>query len=106
LAFDLTGLPPSPDDYEKYVTAKEPAPIEGLVDSYLESPLYGERFGRRWLDVARFAESTGQDTNALYPHAWRYRDYVIDAFNSDLPFDRFVRVTCCRRGMTTSGQGK
>ena len=90
LAFDLTGLPPSPDDYEKYVTAKEPAPIEGLVDSYLESPLYGERFGRRWLDVARFAESTGQDTNALYPHAWRYRDYVIDAFNSDLPFDRFV----------------
>lgn len=90
LAFDLTGLPPSPEDYEKYVTAKEPAAIEDLVDSYLESPLYGERFGRRWLDVARFAESTGQDTNALYPHAWRYRDYVIDAFNSDLPFDRFV----------------
>lgn len=90
LAFDLTGLPPSPEDYEKYVTAKEPAPIEELVDGYLGSPRYGERFGRRWLDVARFAESTGQDTNALYPHAWRYRDYVIDAFNSDLPFDRFV----------------
>ncbi|MEZ5386125.1 MAG: PSD1 and planctomycete cytochrome C domain-containing protein [Prosthecobacter sp.] len=85
LSFDLTGLPPSdvPDlsdesDYEK------------LVDKLLESPRFGERWGRHWLDVARFAESNGRESNLAFPHAWRYRDYVIDAVNADVPFDRFI----------------
>ena len=90
LAYDLTGLPPSKQDIEKFALAREPAPIEQLVDQYLESDQYGERMGRRWLDVARYAESSGKDVNVAYPHAWRYRDYVIDAFNKDIPFDRFA----------------
>ncbi len=91
LAFDLTGLPPTSADLEKYALAHNPAPIEQLVDQYLESEQYGERLARRWLDVARFAESSGKDVNVSYPHAWRYRDYVIDAFNQDIPFDRFAK---------------
>ena len=90
LAYDLTGLPPSKQDLDKFALAHDPAPIEELVDLYLESDQYGERMGRRWLDVARYAESTGKDVNVAYPHAWRYRDYVIDAFNQDMPFDRFA----------------
>jgi Protein of unknown function (DUF1549)/Protein of unknown function (DUF1553)/Planctomycete cytochrome C len=90
IAFDLTGLPPSKQDLEKFALAPEPAPIEQLVDQYLESEQYGERMGRRWLDVARYAESSGKDVNVAYPHAWRYRDYVIDAFNKDMPYDRFA----------------
>ena len=91
LAFDLTGLPPTPEVYRDFVTASQPLPIEELVDRYLDSPEFGVRFGRRWLDVARYAESSGQDANLAFPHAWRYRDYVIDAFNEDMPFDRFIR---------------
>lgn len=91
LAFDLTGLPPSTQDLEKFALANNPEPIEQLVDQYLESDQYGERMGRRWLDVARYAESSGKDVNVAYPHAWRYRDYVIDAFNNDMPFDQFVK---------------
>ena len=91
LAFDLTGLPPSQADLDKFALASQPAPLEQLVDQYLESDQYGERMGRRWLDVARYAESTGKDVNVAYPHAWRYRDYVIDAFNKDMPYDRFVK---------------
>ncbi|MCR9294728.1 MAG: PSD1 and planctomycete cytochrome C domain-containing protein [bacterium] len=91
LALDLTGLPPSRSDLEQFAASENPQPIEVLVDKYLESPQFGERFGRRWLDVARYAESTGKDVNVAYPYAWRYRDYVIDAFNKDKPFDEFVR---------------
>jgi hypothetical protein len=57
----------------------------------LESPQFGERWGRHWLDVARFGESTGKERNVLFPYAWRYRDYVIDSFNKDKPYDRFIR---------------
>ncbi|TVQ03258.1 MAG: DUF1549 domain-containing protein [Planctomycetaceae bacterium] len=91
LAFDLIGLPPSPQEYHEFVSADEPRPLEELVDRYLESPEFGVRFGRRWLDVVRYAESSGQDANLAFPHAWRYRDYVIDAFNDDVPFDHFIR---------------
>ena len=91
LAFDLTGLPPTQTDLDKFALAPTPAPIEQLVDQYLESEQYGERMARRWLDVARYAESSGKDVNVAYPHAWRYRDYVIDAFNKDIPFDRFIK---------------
>jgi len=98
LYFVLTGLPPSPDDLQTWGgrlrveadTARQAA-VARLVDELLASDRYGERWGRHWLDVARFAESTGGDHNNVYQHAWRYRDYVIDAFNDDKPFDRFIR---------------
>ena len=98
LYFVLTGLPPSPDDLQTWGvrlrvetdTARQSA-VAQLVDELLASDRYGERWGRHWLDVARFAESTGGDHNNVYQHAWRYRDYVIDAFNDDKPFDRFIR---------------
>lgn len=90
LAFDLTGLPPTIEDLENYALSETLGPIEDLVDQYLASESYGERMGRHWLDVARYAESTGKDLNAAYPLAWRYRDYVIDAMASDMPFDQFM----------------
>jgi hypothetical protein len=90
LAFDLTGLPPSLDELERYALSDTPKSIEELVDHYLASESYGERMGRHWLDVARYAESTGKDVNAAYPLAWRYRDYVIDAMATDMPFDQFM----------------
>ena len=94
LHFDLTGLPPQPHDITKFVKAYEKNPeraIEDCVDNLLASEQFGERWGRHWLDVARYAESTGREVNATYPHAWRYRDYVIDSFNKDKPYDRFIR---------------
>ncbi len=92
--FDLTGLPPAPTEVEdfvkKYAVRPQPA-LEGVVDRLLASAQYGERWGRHWLDVARYAESSGRTNNFSYPHAWRYRDYVIAAFNADKPYDQFVR---------------
>lgn len=89
--FDLWGLPPSP----KEVAAFEQNPTEEewdrLVDRLLASPHYGQRWGRHWLDVVRYAESNGYERDGLKPNAWRYRDYVIDAFNADKPYDQFVR---------------
>ncbi len=88
---DLTGLPPSPEEVEAFV--KDPAPDawEKVADRLLASPHYGERWGRHWLDVARFADSGGFETDIFYGSAWRYRDYVIRSFNADMPFDRFVK---------------
>ena len=91
LHFDLVGLPPTPQQLETFLDDNRPDALEHLVDRLLESPRFGERWGRHWLDVARFAESTGMERNYTFPHAWRYRDYVIDAFNRDVPFDRFIR---------------
>ncbi|MEX2581277.1 MAG: PSD1 and planctomycete cytochrome C domain-containing protein [Verrucomicrobiales bacterium] len=93
LSFDLTGLPPQAGEVGVFVQAYVENPdtaVSDVVDGMLDSPRFGERFGRRWLDVARYAESSGKEVNATFPHAWRYRDYVIDAFNADKPFDRFV----------------
>ena len=95
LYLDLIGLPPSPQELEQWVERLEAnnqrqTALESLVDSLLESPQFGERWGRHWLDVARYAESNGNSRNATFPHAWRYRDYVIDAFNADTPFDQFI----------------
>ncbi|MBL6707581.1 MAG: PSD1 domain-containing protein [Planctomycetaceae bacterium] len=99
LFFTITGLPPAPNEMMDWSeklnratseTARQNA-ISELVDELLASPRYGERWGRHWLDVARFAESTGGDQNNIFQHAWRYRDYVIDVFNEDKPFDQFVR---------------
>ena len=92
--FDLVGLPPSPseaEEFEQSALRDLQSTIENLVDRLMDSPQFGERWGRHWLDVARYAESNGRERNYLYPHAWRYRDYVIESFNKDKPFDQFVR---------------
>ncbi|MGE3804496.1 MAG: PSD1 and planctomycete cytochrome C domain-containing protein [Gemmataceae bacterium] len=91
VTFDLTGLPPTPAEIDAFSNDTSPEAFEKVVDRLLASPAYGERLGRRWLDLARYAESTGSGRNVPYPHAWRYRDYVIDAFNADKPYDRFVQ---------------
>ena len=88
--FDLTGLPPTEGEIHDFLADTSPKAFEKVVDRLLASPRYGERWGRHWLDVARYADSTGADEDHRYPDAWRYRDYVIDAFNRDLPYDRFV----------------
>ena len=85
LYFDLIGLPPS-DLSDK----SDPSDYEHQVDELLESPCFGERWGRHWLDVARYAESNGRESNLTFPHAWRFRDYVIDAVNADVSYDRFI----------------
>ena len=91
LAFDLTGLPPEPDMSDGFVADPSPAAFAALVDELLASPHYGEHWGRHWLDVVRYADSNGLDENVAHGNAWRYRDYVIAAFNADKPFDAFVR---------------
>ena len=90
--FDLIGLPPTPGEIERFLADSRPGSYERLVDRLLADPRYGERWGRHWLDVAGFAESAGilNEDRAL-PLAWRYRDYVIDAFNKDKPYDRFLQ---------------
>ncbi len=97
--FDLTGLPPSPQEALSFwkewqaatTKAQQQAVLAKSVDRLLASAQFGERWGRHWLDVARYAESSGKDVNIAFPHAWRYRDYVIASFNADKPFDQFVR---------------
>ncbi len=91
VTYDLTGLPPSLAEIEAFTLDSSPEAYEKVVDRLLASPRYGERWGRHWLDVARYAESTGADEDRVYPFAWRYRDYVVEAFNRDLPYDQFVR---------------
>ena len=89
--WDLTGLPPTEAEIRDFMADRSPEAFAKVVDRLLASPRYGEKWGRHWLDVARYADSTGNDEDHRYPHAWRYRDYVIDAFNRDLPYDQFVR---------------
>lgn len=93
VTFDLTGLPPRALDLSDWSNPTDPTDHDytALVDRLLDSPHFGERFGRHWLDVARYAESTGKDINLAFPHAWRYRNYVIAAFNQDKPYDQFLR---------------
>ncbi|MDA1161518.1 MAG: PSD1 and planctomycete cytochrome C domain-containing protein [Planctomycetota bacterium] len=86
LFFDIVGLPPTPDELQQF----QSMPIEPVVDYLLNSPHFGERWGRHWLDVARFSESNGRARNMAWHNAWRYRDWVIDAFNADLPYDQFI----------------
>lgn len=91
LSFDLLGLPPEPEEVERFVASDDPNAYERLVEACLDSPHYGERWGRHWLDVVRFGESQGFERDKLRPVSWPYRDWVIDAFNRDLPYDEFVR---------------
>jgi hypothetical protein len=90
MMFDLTGLPPTPEEIATFLADDRPGAVERLVDRLLASPAYGERWGRHWLDVARYADSNGLDENVAHGNAWRYRDYVVAAFNSDKPYDRFL----------------
>jgi hypothetical protein len=94
LYFDLAGLPPTPAAIDQFVSWVDSAGVESAlattVDELLASSRFGERWGRHWLDVARFAESSGKDANISFPYAWRYRDYVIDSVNADIPYDRFL----------------
>ena len=89
--FDLTGLPPTEKELADFLADKSPKAFEKVADRLLASPRYGERWGRHWLDVMRYADSTGSDEDHRYPHAWRYRDYVVQAFNDDMPYNQFVR---------------
>ncbi|MEC9091757.1 MAG: DUF1549 and DUF1553 domain-containing protein, partial [Planctomycetota bacterium] len=94
LCVDLIGLPPNPEQLawfsQQWNQDREQA-IEYVVDKLLQNERYGERWARHWLDVARYAESSGKELNATFPQAWRYRDYVVDAFNKDKPYDEFIR---------------
>jgi hypothetical protein len=90
LYLDITGLPPSPAAVEAFIADNQPNAYERLVDELLETPHYGERWGRYWLDLARYADSEGYLGDSLRPHAWVYREWVIDAINRDMPFDQFT----------------
>ncbi len=91
VTLDLTGLPPTPEEVAAFETDRSPTSYEQLVERLLASPRHGERWGRFWLDLARWAESDGFEANEPRSSAWRYRDYVVGAFNSDKPYDRFLR---------------
>src|SRR5690606_24259267 len=94
LHFDLVGLPPAPEALARFQQRINEAGLDAAlaeeVDTLLASPQFGERWGRHWLDVARFGESSGKEANITFPYAWRYRDYVIDSFNRDVPYNRFL----------------
>jgi len=90
VTFDLVGLPPTPGEVDAFLSDESPDALARVVDRLLASPRYGERWGRHWLDVARYADSNGFDENVAHGNAWRYRDYVVSAFNRDKSFDRFL----------------
>ncbi|MEZ6092346.1 MAG: DUF1549 domain-containing protein [Pirellulaceae bacterium] len=90
VTYDLTGLPPTPSEIDDFLNDTSDDAFANVVERLLQSPAYGQRWGRHWLDVARYSDSNGLDENIAFGNAWRYRDYVVDAFNSDKPFDRFV----------------
>lgn len=91
LYYDLLGLPPTPEQVDAFVNDASPKAYEKLVDELLASPHYGEKWGRHWLDVVRYAETNGYERDGPKPYAWRYRDYVIRSFNADKPYDQFIR---------------
>jgi hypothetical protein len=91
VTLDLIGLPPAPEEIDAFVSDPSPDAYDKLLDRLLASPHYGERWGRHWLDLARFAESNGYEHDEPRPDAWRYRDYIVRSFNADKPYDRFIR---------------
>ena len=90
LYMNVTGVPPTPEQLDRFLSDGSPGSTQKLIDRLLHSPAYGERWGRHWLDVARYADSNGLDENLAFGNAWRYRDYVIGAFNDDRAFNRFL----------------
>ncbi len=91
LYFDLVGLPPTPEEVEAFASDADPQAYEELVDRLLDSPHFGERWARHWLDIVRYGESQGFERNKFRASAWKYRDFVVEAFNSDMPYDQFIR---------------
>jgi len=89
--FDVIGLPPSPEDVDRFLTDSSPDAYERLLDRLLAMPQFGERWGRHWLDVVRYAQTNGYERDDEKPHAWRFRDYVIKSFNDDKPYDLFIK---------------
>ena len=90
VTLDLTGLPPTPEELNRFLSDHRPEAWERVVDRLLASPAYGEKWGRHWLDQARYADSDGYRGDAFRPFAWRWRTWVIDALNRDMPFDQFT----------------
>jgi len=91
-SYDLIGLPPSPEEVEAFLADTSPDKVPQMIERLLASPDYGVRYGRHWLDVVRYADTAGENTDRPLPHAWRYRNWVFDAFNTDMPYDEFVRL--------------
>jgi mono/diheme cytochrome c family protein len=89
--YDLVGLPPTPEEVRDFLADKSPDAYERVVDQLLDSPQYGERWARHWLDLVRYAETNGYEFDSIKPEVWRYRDYVIQSFNEDKPYDQFIR---------------
>jgi hypothetical protein len=89
-SLDLVGLPPTPEQVDAFLADQHPGAFGRLVDRLLASPHFGEKWARRWLDLAHYADSDGYETDQLRPHAWRYRQWVVDALNRNLPFDEFT----------------
>jgi hypothetical protein len=89
-SYDLTGLPPSPEEVARFVADQSPDAWPRLIDSLLAKPQYGEKWARHWMDVVRYAETEGFERDSEKPHIWRYRDYLIEAFNADLPYNQFI----------------
>nr|WP_289095370.1 DUF1549 domain-containing protein [uncultured Halomonas sp.] len=104
VTYGLVGLPPTPGEIELFLADLEPGALSRVVDRLLASSRYGQRWGRHWLDVARYADSNGFDENVAHGNAWRYRDYVVDSFNRDTPFDEFVIEQLAGDLMPFSGQ--
>ena len=97
MTFDLIGLPPTPEEADAFLADKSPDAFAKVVDRLLASPHYGERWGRVWLDVARYSDDKlNSEFDDPRPNAFRYRDWVIAAFNSDMPYDTFVKGANCR----------
>ena len=93
--YDLTGLPPTPEDVDAFLADDSADAFDKVIDRLLESPQYGVHWGRHWLDVVRYADTAGENTDRPLPHAWRYRNWVLDALHRDMPFDKFVRMQLC-----------
>ncbi len=90
VSLDLRGLPPTPEEVDRFIRDRAPDAYEKAVDRFLDDPAYGERWARMWLDLARYADSAGYGSDPLRPNIWRYRDWVIDAFNNNVPYDQFT----------------
>src|SRR5207244_5386246 len=107
LSFDLLGLPPHPEDMAAFLADDSPQAYTKWVNRYLNSPQYGVRWARHWLDIVRFGESNGFEYDEFRPDAWPYRDWVVHAFNQDMPYDQFVRLQLAGRSeVRRVGEGR
>ncbi|HKX33590.1 MAG TPA: PSD1 and planctomycete cytochrome C domain-containing protein [Blastocatellia bacterium] len=104
--FDLTGLPPTPDEIDAFLNDRSPGAFEKVVDRLLASPAYGEKWGRHWLDLVRYADTAGDNSDYPVPAAFRYRNYVIASFNLDKPYNRFIKEQLAGDLLPAAGEGK